>query len=396
VVSFGNNGIDVWIDSVGILSADPIIFKVTIKARTGAEFGIPKGSIINIEIENGLNNKETIANASLVYDKENSSEGSPNFISAFTALISTTLTYKDVETTISGTISITDPNGNQNAINNKSITCKPFPAGPNGEIDLTIHEKLGGIDNWKNDTTSPESEGITNDITEDGITVDDSGKVYIFTKGGPGSFEANSGIYVEGKTGEGVGQIVKLNIQRNDNPDVVTIPIPFGEKTQFTMKIDGFTNNEKNTVTVKPVGVLGVEGPSKTLDFVLDTEINTPYLEGGIIGELDNNGNIQIDLSKLIELSGVTGYSYVFTVGNKPKSDNESNLDGQSSTILTENSITGTLKWEDGKVEIPTSGFIGGSKGTLLFTVYDRLGHKKTFEKTYFIPKQSSNRGEQR
>jgi hypothetical protein len=95
-----------------------------------------------------------------------------------------------------------------------------------------------------------------------------------------------------------------------------------------------------------------------------------------------------VKLSELEELSGVKGYSYVFKVGNKPESDNESDLDGQSSTTLTENSITSTPKWEDGIVEIPTSEFIGGSKGTLLFTVYDKLGHEKVFEKTYFIPKQ--------
>lgn len=372
VVSFGNEGkgIDVWIQDVGITSTDPITFELVLKTRTGVKFGTPEGSIINIKIENGINNEETIATAPLVYDETKVSYESPNYISTFTVSISTTLTFIDAEIAIGGKISITDPDGNVHAINNRKISFNPFPAGPNGDIDLRVYEKRNEEEDWTNSTTG---------ITGSAITL--NGGTIIFTKGGPASFEADPGIYVIGRTGEGVGQIVELNVQRNNDGVEEIIPIPFGEKTQFTMKIGDFIKNGKNTVTIKPIGILNVEGSPETLDFVVDTNVNNSKLGDGIIGELGTGGIIEIDLTKLEELSGVKGYSYTLKVGDKTEPGGEPSVSGES---YLEPSKDSTL----GIVEIPTSGFIAGSKGTLLFTIYDKLGHEKIFEKTYFIPKQ--------
>jgi len=382
VVSFAvksnGNGIGIDIVKIGITSTDPIQFELVIESRTGDKFNTPVGNLTKIYIENG-NNKDYPEDVTLKYVGE--VVGHPKTVTIFTASFPTKIqnfsSYPYI--TIGGEINIEDPKGNVNAIKKRKIKFGPFSTESDEEIDLRIYEKLvsGTDDNWVNDTTG---------ITGSEITVDD----HIFTKGGSRSFEDDPGVYVVGNTGKGIGQIVKLDVQRNDDSNVETIPVPFVEETDFSIKIGGFIKSEKNTVVITPVTVLGVVATSKmkTLDFLVDTRVNTLYLEGGIIGEINDDKNIQIDLSKLIELVGVAGYNYIFTVGNELKSDNESNLDGLPSTTLVGNSITSTLKWNDGIVEIPTSGLIGGSKGILLFTVYDKLGHKKTFEKTYFIPKQ--------
>jgi len=376
VVCFGNNGIGVGIVSIGISSTDPITFELVIETKTGDKFKSPVGSITNILIENGNSNIDSPEDVNLIYIKE--VVQSPKVVTTFNVSIPTKI--KDFSSypfiTISCEININDPDGNVNAVKKKKISFGPVPTKPNGNIDLTVYEKIMTNGDWMNTTTG---------ISGVEIEVDD----YIFTKGGPKSLEDNPGIYVVGSTGEGLGQIAKLKIQKNNETEE-TITVPFVEKTDFSMKISDFINNKKNTIIVKPISVLGAEGPPKNLNFVLDTQINNSYLEGGIIGELESEGNVDIDLSSLLELSGIKGYSYTFIVENKSISDNESNLDGQSSTVLTGNSITSTPKWKDGIVVIPTSGFIPGSKATLAFTVYDKLGHKKTFKKTYFIPAESN------
>lgn len=374
IVSFGannndkkNNAVSVWIESVGISSVEPVTFELVIKTRTGIKFGVPEGSVKDFFIKNGIN-EETGISAPLVYDETNVIYENPKYVSTFTASIPTTLTFVNAEIEIGGRINIIDPNGNQNAIANKKITFDPFPAGPNGDIELKIYEQRNNDDDWSNGTTGIEG----SEIKLDG---------YIFTKGGPESLEADPGIYVIGRTGEGFGQITDLDVKRN-NGTIERIPIPFGEKTQFSMKIGEFLKNEKNTVVITPIGILGVSGSeTPPLDFVIDTDINSSKLGDGIIGELDSDGKIKVDLSEVKELSGIKGYSYTLKVGYRTKTGGEI-LDGTSFTTPTIGSVNKI-------VEITTPEFIGGSKGILTFRVYDKLGHQKTFEKTYFIPTKS-------
>jgi len=386
VVSFSasTTKIDAWVERVDF-NLESKEFELTIKTRTGKKFDTPQLLLKEIVIKNGEGNSETHEFVTLVHTKQTDVSTKPNqpkFENTFIASISipTPLILTDADITISGEIQKDDDyyknidiklqTGNINAIDGKDISTGPVPIKP-GDVTLKIYEDTGG---WVNGTT-----GITGEAIEIAP--------YRFTKGGANSLEANPGIYVTGSTGEGINQMVKLNVEKNNNV-FSTIDLPVTKNTNFSILIDKFKNNDKNIVTVRPESALGFVGDLKTLDFVLDTQVNTLYLEGGIIGEIDGDRNIRIDLSKLIELAGVTGYSYVFTVEKKPTSDSESNLNGQSTITLSDSSVTSTPKWEDGKVEIPTSGFVEGSKATLLFTVYDKLGHKKTFEKTYFIPKQ--------
>lgn len=384
------NEIGVWIEEVGFdLNSNTLI--LTIKSRTGEKFEeIEKLQIGGIVITNGIN-EET---HDVIATNEGEQIENPKVVTTWIAKVE--LGYNLINELIkinSGTITIDPLDGNQHAIDGEKISFEPFTPAPTGGMELKIYEKLSDIPNWENDTTSLESINITN-MLENGVIVDDSGKSYIFTKGGPGSFEANPGIYVLVSSGgvktkqlwiEKNGDGVNNGTDDDDDIDVIDIS---SETGVIAMKIEGFISNRKNTVTVIPISEFGVKGVPKKLNFVIDTQINTIYLENEIIGEIGDNKNIQIDLSKLIELVGVAGYSYIFTVENESKSDSEFNLDGQSYTTFMENSITSTLKWNDGIVEIPTSELIGGSKGILLFSVYDKLGHKKTFEKTYFISKQ--------
>ncbi len=383
VVSFGeefedpnNNAIGIWMTSVGYDSSANIL-KMTFRSRTGEKFEeVDKLKLEDLQIINGLND---VYYTDVYAVRTDEISTSPKVITEWDVEIELGFALINDTITLNGTILVKDSvDGNQHAIDGRDIPFESFTIAPNDKTELKIYEKLNNKDNWSNKTTG---------ITGSAITVDG----YIFTKGGPGSLEEDPGVYALISTEEGA-KIEKLKVTKNNGTEE-TLIVPYTEDSEAViMKIGGFASNEINTITIIPVSIYGIEGGEVTLDFVTDTQINTLYLEGGIIGEIekdvDGKKKIFVKLSELEELSGVKGYSYVFKVGNKPESDNESDLDGQSSTTLTENSITSTPKWEDGIVEIPTSGFIGGSKATLLFTVYDKLGHEKTFEKTYFIPKE--------
>ena len=206
---------------------------------------------------------------------------------------------------------------------------------------------------------------------------------YKFTKGGLGSNNSNPGIYVTipssssedekigklkiqtiGKDGKIEGEKI-IKVSGGDEEKVIEVTFGFGEGV--------------NEVRVTPINVSSVEGNPKEFKFVVDTKVNTSYLNNEIIGSM-NGKNVEIDLSKIEELSGVEGYEYIFTVEGKiSEKVVESDLEGKTSTTISGNSISGI------KI-IDTSDFIGGAKGTLSFTVYDKLGNEKTFDKTYFIP----------
>jgi hypothetical protein len=231
--------------------------------------------------------------------------------------------------------------------------------------DIKVETYEVAMNDWFNSATGK----VTQDIKKED---------YQFTKGGGGSLISNPAIYA---TVEGNGAAIKdLKIVKN-NGEEEELEVSDGNEK---IKISGnFPINSINTVTVIPVTKYGVEGTPKTLKFIPDTGVNTSYLDGGIIGKLGSDGKIVIKLSSITELSGVDGYSYTFSVEGK-KSDlvSESHMISKSFTTPTTGSV-------NKNITIDTSGFIGGSKGTLLFTVYDKLGHKKTFQKTYFIPKES-------
>ena len=371
------NGIGVWAESIEFNTDGTL--SLIIKARTGEKFGIPKKlKVEDIEITSGLDLENPSAvMATLILPVVSIN---PKIVTKWEAIIpigTIDLTNKDIR--LKGNADIFDVSGNQHAIDSRGLCFGPFVAPDlNGNVELKIYEKLATLDNWENVSTGKIGEEVI---------IDDLGTSYIFTKGGSRLREPTPSIYVVGYAGEGGGMLERIEINVNG---VDKTPITgFAEKESCIKPISYLKENEKNTVVVKPVSIFGVEGSSVTLDFIVDTDINHLQLGDGIIGELNSEGIIKIDLSEIKELSGIEEYSYIFTVGNRSELENESNLDGQSFTVITGSSITSTPKWVDGKVEILISGFIPGSKGILLFTVYDKLGHKKTFEKTYFIPEQS-------
>ncbi|MCS5421543.1 MULTISPECIES: hypothetical protein [Psychrilyobacter] len=208
---------------------------------------------------------------------------------------------------------------------------------------------------------------------------------YKFTKGGLGSNNLNPAIYVvvpENKDSDKKGQrIKKIKIEKlnADGSLIAEKTLDLSGKTGDVGISFNFSREGANRVRITPVNEYGMEGKSEELKFVVDTRVNTSYLDNEIIGSL-NGEDVEVDLSKIEELSGVEGYEYMFTVeGKKSEKIIKRDLEGKSFTAPAEGSI-------DGIITIDTSGFTGGSKGTLLFTVYDKLGNKKTYEKTYFIP----------
>lgn len=221
--------------------------------------------------------------------------------------------------------------------------------------------------------------------------LDSSNEEYILTKGGARSYVKEPAIYVIVPEIDAEGKKIKeLKIEK-------LVDGIFKEKERIlinekkVVEVAGFEEGA-NTVRVTPINENEVEGNSKDFNFVVDTKVNDSYLEGGIIGELDSDGKIKINLSGIEELSGINRYSYTLKVGDKTEIDSiqEEEKLKKISFISPER---GSITKEDGEdkiVEIQTFGFIPGSKGTLLFTIYDKLGHEKTFEKTYFIPVKSS------
>ena len=200
-----------------------------------------------------------------------------------------------------------------------------------------------------------------------------------FTKGGGASLINNPMIY--GRISGFGAEVRYLNIQKNGD---VSEPLLEILNQTSEIKIDEtngikFKVDTTNTVKVVPISLSGVVGSEIEFKFIVDTRVNTSYLQGGIVGSL-LGGHIVIDLSNLKELVGVDGYSYTFVVGGEVvKSGGEINLNGSSFTTKQEGSISEII-------DINTSEFQGGSRADLIITVWDRLGHEKTFEKTYFIP----------
>ncbi|MCS5421542.1 MULTISPECIES: vWA domain-containing protein [Psychrilyobacter] len=234
-------------------------------------------------------------------------------------------------------------------------------------VILKVYE---GVKDWDNTTTQRTGDS--------GL----SSGGYEFTKGGAGSLISDPMIYAEIS---GTGADVRyLKIDKNGTIDPLLDIL--GETSEI--KIDGsngtkFGTDTTNIAVITPISVSGVPGDEMEFKFIVDTRINTSYLEGGIIGSL-TGGHINIDLSDLEELVGIDGYNYDFVVGGKVvQQGGEDDLNGNSFTTVQGGSITSN------NIDIDTSLFTEGSRGDLIITVWDRLGHEKIFEKAYFIPTES-------
>ncbi|WP_028854811.1 vWA domain-containing protein [Psychrilyobacter atlanticus] len=270
-----------------------------------------------------------------------------------------------VETDIDINLKGEDKAGNQ-AVEKRTIVLDN--SKPKGVV-LEVYE---AVKDWENITTQRTGDS--------GL----SSGGYKFTKGGATSLISDPMIYAKIS---GTGADVRyLKIEKNGGTGDPLLDI-LGETSEI--KIDGsngtkFGTDVINVAVVTPISISGVEGdPSAPFNFVVDTRINTSYLQGGIIGSL-TGGKINIDLSSLEELVGIDGYNYIFVVGGKAvKQGGENNLNGASFTTIQNGSITSS------NIEIDTSLFAGGSRGDLKITVWDRLGHEKIFEKAYFIPTKS-------
>lgn len=247
----------------------------------------------------------------------------------------------------------------------KNQTVKTIEIKKPKEITINIYEKT--YKDWYNTTDGETGKETT---TSDG---------YIFTKGGAHSGIGDPAIYVN-IVDSSKADIKFLKIETNGGASKTVEVLPQNIKDGKNIEVkDNFKLNAANIVKITPISATGIEGEPKELKFIVDTKINTSYLDNEIIGSLTGK-NAVIDLSKIKELSGVDGYEYTFTVeGKKIQKSSKRGLTSNSFTTPKEGSISGTI-------EIDTSGFIGGSKGELSFTIYDKLGNKKNFKKTYFIP----------
>ncbi|UUV19385.1 hypothetical protein NRK67_08100 [Fusobacteria bacterium ZRK30] len=220
-------------------------------------------------------------------------------------------------------------------------------------------------------------------------TIDDSGRTYIFTKGGDYFHKSKPIIYVEipeDNTDEkGKLKITKIKVEKLDSYGRVIRKKNFKitKNTRYREIELDFIREEANIVRVTPIAAdkYNIDETPKILNFIVDTKINSSYLDDeDIIGEL-KSGEINIKLSEFQELSGINKYSYTLSNGFQ--------REGKGGTVDGGKYLTPT---EDGKlddVKIQLGNFSEGSRLTLSFTVYDRLGHEKTYEKTYFVSKQS-------
>lgn len=268
-----------------------------------------------------------------------------------------------IETDIDFNIKGEDKAGNQ-TVKEETITLNNNK--PKGVI-LEVYEV---VKDWENVTTQRTGDS---DLSSGG---------YKFTKGGATSLIDDPSIYA--KIGETGADVRYLNIDKNGTIDPLLDIL--GQTSEI--KIDGsngteFRTDTTNIAVVTPVSVSGVLGDQVEFKFIVDTRVNTSYLQGGIIGSLTGR-HIIINLSDLKELVGIDGYKYVFVVGGKVvKQGGEDNLNGNSFTTTQGGSITSN------NIDIDTTSFVGGSRGDLTIVVWDRLGHEKTFEKAYFIPTES-------
>ena len=222
------------------------------------------------------------------------------------------------------------------------------------------------------------------------ITLGSEPNIYKFTKGGAGSYVKEPAIYVTAPIkileDEKITKLYFEKLDENGNVLIHKLLFLSGKTGDVKINYDFFGEEKYNfTEGAHIVQVTSTNGAGDTvikkLNFVVDTQVNDSYLEGGIIGELDNDGKIKINLSMIKELSGIKGYSYTLKVGNKTKTGEKVSVSGKSYLEPSEDSDLGI-------VEILTSELKKGSRGTVLFTVYDKLGHEKRFEKTYFLPEK--------
>ena len=220
-------------------------------------------------------------------------------------------------------------------------------------------------------------------------TIDDSGRTYIYTKGGDYFHTSKPIVYVEipedNIDEKGEVKITELKVEKLNSDGSIIREKNF-EITESMrnreIELD-FIKEGANIVRVTPIAAnkYNIDKTPKILNFIVDTKINSSYLDNeDIIGELKAR-EISIRLSKFGELSGINKYSYTLSNGFQ--------REGKERTVDGSKYLTPT---EDGKlndVKIQLGNFSEGSRLTLAFTVYDRLGHEKTYEKTYFMPKQS-------
>jgi len=264
---------------------------------------------------------------------------------------------------------------NGNGKNKKKVTGRytvpGFPENEGGKIDIKTYEEV----------KQPNKPEIR------------KGE-YVFTKGGKVSNISNPAIYAVVPKDK---KIKKLKIETLDSIGNIT-----GTKEMNLSKKTGNIEIESNyfnyiengayRVKITPISEVknkhkdDVEGESKILNFIVDTKIKNSYLEKEeIISELemkDGKPVIKIKLSKFEELSGINKYSYTLSNGFQKKEEEVSVKGGKYLIPTEENGLA--------DIKIPLGDFSEGSRLTLSFEVYDRVGNKKTYEKTYFIPKQAN------
>ncbi len=224
-------------------------------------------------------------------------------------------------------------------------------------------------------------------------TTKDSNIEYVFTKGGLGSYVEYPVIYVVVPKDK---KIKKLKIEMLDSNGKVIETKRKIIKPKETGNIEiesnyfNFIENGAYRVKITPISKgknrRDIEGDPKFLNFIVDTKIKNSYLEKeDIISELeveDEKPIIKIKLSKFEELSGI--YKYSYTLSNGFQKQNKTILvEGEKSLIPDKDANLDDVK-------IPLGDFSEGSRLTLSFEVYDRVGNKKTYEKTYFRSKEVS------
>lgn len=370
------NGTAIWIDSVEF-NSDYTQLTMTVISHTVAKFKDPdKLNIMNIKI-----NEEAIVNDEIKADYFSEFLEKHNSVyTTWKGIVDIPAEYITNIKKIQAKLQIPTADGNYNALKNSELCFGKF-SEVNGTLKPVIYEMMSSDEgDWKNSTTDRDGEKIK-------IERDPDEFIY-FTKGGSGSFETSPKIFIVGEVGINIGKIKSLRIKKNNDNEII-IPIDAGEGSTIYKPIDGFLSNEINLFEMTPISVDGLSGTTMSLNFLVDTQINDSKLGDGIIGELDSEGKIKINLSEIKELSGIKGYSYTLKVGDKTETKGEGFDPDPLVTPTIISSTTLTMGSVNKIVVIPTSGFIPGSKATLLFTVYDKLGHEKTFEKTYFIPAKS-------
>jgi len=263
-----------------------------------------------------------------------------------------------IEKDIDITLKAQDKAGNIGVVQTKMILANTTPK----ELKLELYEEVKG---WENITSGRDGELLIKDG-------------YKFTKGGRSSRIIEPKIFVKLEKTE--GKVKFLHVEKISTSTDYLLDI-LGQTSEIVIdKNTGmeFGINTKNSIKVTPISISGVEGESKVLKFIVDTKINTSYLNGGIIGELLED-KIKINLSAVEELAGVGGYSYKFLIGDEVvESKVEKNLNGRSFVSVTGGSVSEFI-------EIDTSLYKGGSRGNLIVVVWDRLGNEKKFVKSYLI-----------